>query len=99
MDANEYTFHPQLGYISLNQKLNDNQLLAVSYSYTVNGTNQVYKVGEFSEESPVLVTKLLRSNSNTRVDSPMLESNDEELLFFRCSSGRQRRLYFKCILS
>ncbi|MDH6208673.1 cell surface protein SprA [Chryseobacterium sp. BIGb0186] len=71
MDANEYTFHPQLGYISLNQKLNDNQLLAVSYSYTVNGTNQVYKVGEFSEESPVLVTKLLRSNSNTRVDSPM----------------------------
>nr|WP_139423820.1 cell surface protein SprA [Chryseobacterium mulctrae] len=71
MDANEYTFHPQLGYISLNQKLNDNQLLAVSFSYTVNGTNQVYKVGEFSEESPVLVTKLLRSNSNTRVDSPM----------------------------
>ncbi|MFL9835104.1 cell surface protein SprA [Chryseobacterium sp. ST-37] len=71
MDANEYTFHPQLGYISLNQKLNENQLLAVSYSYTVNGTNQVYKVGEFSEESPVLVTKLLRSNSNTRVDSPM----------------------------
>ncbi|MBD3907127.1 cell surface protein SprA [Chryseobacterium sp. Ch-15] len=71
MDANEYTFHPQLGYISLNQKLNENQLLAVSYSYTVNGTNQVFKVGEFSEESPVLVTKLLRSNSNTRVDSPM----------------------------
>ena len=71
MDANEYTYHPQLGYISLNQKLNDNQLLAVSFSYTVNGTNQVYKVGEFSEESPVLVTKLLRSNSNTRVDSPM----------------------------
>lgn len=71
MDANEYTFNPQLGYISLNQKLNDNQLLAVSYSYTVNGTNQVYKVGEFSEESPVLVTKLLKSNSNTRVDSPM----------------------------
>jgi cell surface protein SprA len=71
MDANEYTYHPQLGYISLNQKLNENQLLAVSFSYTVNGTNQVYKVGEFSEESPVLVTKLLRSNSNTRVDSPM----------------------------
>ncbi|WP_066680000.1 MULTISPECIES: cell surface protein SprA [unclassified Chryseobacterium] len=71
MDANEYTFHPQLGYISLNQKLNDNQLLAVSYSYTVNGTNQVYKVGEFSEESPVLVTKLLRSNSDTKVESPM----------------------------
>ncbi|WP_442878977.1 T9SS outer membrane translocon Sov/SprA [Chryseobacterium sp.] len=71
MDANEYTFHPQLGYISLNQKLNPSQLLAVSYSYTVNGTNQVYKVGEFSEESPVIVTKLLKSNSKTSVESPM----------------------------
>lgn len=71
LDVNEYTFHPQLGYISLNQKLNDNQLLAVSYSYTVNGTNQVYKVGEFSEESPVLVTKLLRPNNKVNVNSPM----------------------------
>lgn len=71
MDAGEYTFHPQLGYISLNQKLNDNQLLAVSYSYTVTGTNQVYKVGEFSEESPVLVTKLLRPNNKVNVQSPM----------------------------
>nr|WP_262908779.1 cell surface protein SprA [Chryseobacterium turcicum] len=71
MDANEYTFHPQLGYISLNQKLNPTQLLAVSFSYTVNGTNQVYKVGEFSEESPVIVTKLLRSNTKMSVESPM----------------------------
>ncbi|OCK51898.1 cell surface protein SprA [Chryseobacterium sp. CBo1] len=71
LNANEYTYHPQLGYISLNQKLNDQQLLAVSFSYTVNGTNQVYKVGEFSEESPVLVTKLLRSNTKINVQSPM----------------------------
>ena len=71
LNSNEFTFHPQLGYISLNQRLNDNQLLAVSYSYTVNGTNQVFKVGEFSEESPVLVTKLLRSNSKVDVTSPL----------------------------
>ena len=71
LNANEYTFQPQLGYISLNQKLNDNQLLAVSYSYTVNGTNQVYKVGEFSEESPILITKVLRSNNTTKISSPM----------------------------
>ena len=71
LNTNEFTFHPQLGYISLNQKLNENQLLAVSYSYTVNGTNQVYKVGEFSEESPVLVTKLLRPNNKINVNSPM----------------------------
>lgn len=69
--SNEYTFHPQLGYISLNQKLNDNQLLAVSYSYTVNGTSQVYKVGEFSEESPVLITKVLKPNTTVKTTSPM----------------------------
>lgn len=70
LNSNEYTFQPQLGYISLNQKLNDNQLLAVSYSYTVNGSNKVYKVGEFSEESPVLITKILRSNTTTDTSSP-----------------------------
>ncbi|ANF53086.1 cell surface protein SprA [Chryseobacterium glaciei] len=71
LNSNEYTLQPQLGYISLNQKLNENQLLAVSYSYTVNGSNQVYKVGEFSEESPVLVTKVLRVNNQLNVASPM----------------------------
>ncbi|UKB86352.1 cell surface protein SprA [Chryseobacterium sp. MEBOG06] len=71
LNANEFTFQPQLGYISLNQKLNDNQLLAVSYSYTVNGSNKVYKVGEFSEESPVLITKVLRVNNRVNTDSPM----------------------------
>lgn len=71
LNANEFTFQPQLGYISLNQKLNENQLLAVSYSYTVNGSNKVYKVGEFSEESPVLITKVLRVNNRVNTDSPM----------------------------
>ncbi|WP_292009241.1 cell surface protein SprA [Chryseobacterium sp.] len=71
LNSNEYTFQSQLGYISLNQKLNDNQLLAVSYSYTVSGTNQVYKVGEFSEESTVLVTKVLKPNSTVKTSSPM----------------------------
>lgn len=71
LNTNEYILQPQLGYISLNQRLNDGQLLAVSYSYTVNGSNQVYKVGEFSEESQVLVTKVLRSNSSVKTTSPM----------------------------
>ena len=69
--SSEYTYHPQLGYISLNQKLNDQQLLGVSFSYTVNGSSQVYKVGEFSEESPVLVTKLLKPNTTVKTTSPM----------------------------
>jgi len=71
LSQNEFTFHPQLGYVSLNQRLNDNQLLAVSYSYTLNGDNKVYKVGEFSEESPVLITKVLKPNSTVKTTSPM----------------------------
>ncbi|AZA82037.1 cell surface protein SprA [Chryseobacterium lactis] len=71
LNNSEFIFQPQLGYISLNQKLNENQLLAVSYSYTVNGSNKVYKVGEFSEESPVLITKVLRVNNKVDTESPM----------------------------
>lgn len=63
LNTSEYTLQPQLGYISLNQRLNDNQLLAVSYSYTLAGDETVYKVGEFSEESPVVITKLLKPNN------------------------------------
>lgn len=71
LTSNEFTYQPQLGYISLNQRLNDNQLLAVSYSYTLNGDSKVYKVGEFSEESPVLITKVLKPNTTVRTTSPM----------------------------
>lgn len=71
LNPNEFTLHSQLGYISLKQRLNDNQLLAVSYSYTVNGERTVYKVGEFSEESPVVITKVLKPNTNVRTTSPM----------------------------
>ncbi|KFC18045.1 cell surface protein SprA [Chryseobacterium sp. FH1] len=63
LTSSEFKYNTQLGYVSLNQRLNDGQLLAVSYSYTLNGSNQVYKVGEFAEENAVVITKLLRSNS------------------------------------
>ena len=72
LNENEYKFHPKLGYISLNQRLNDNQLLAVSFSYTVSGDSNVYKVGEFSEDnSSVLITKLLKPNTSMKTSSPM----------------------------
>ncbi|PZU84335.1 MAG: cell surface protein SprA [Chryseobacterium sp.] len=71
LTTSEYKFNSQLGYISLNQRLNDNQFLGISYSYTVNGSSTVYKVGEFSEENSVLITKLLKSNINVKPASPM----------------------------
>jgi cell surface protein SprA len=45
---NEFTFHPQLGYISLQQRLANDEVLAVAYQYTIGG--EVYQVGEFGTD-------------------------------------------------
>jgi len=74
LTTSEYTYHPQLGYISLNQKLANDEVLAVSYQYTIG--DQVYQVGEFGTDgvdatqvsstgvptSQALLLKLLKSN-------------------------------------
>ncbi len=43
---NEYTLNKQLGYISLNQRLSNDEVLAVAFQYTKGG--QVFQVGEFA---------------------------------------------------
>ena len=48
LNANEFTFHPQLGYVSLQQRLSNDEVLAVAYQYTVG--DQVYQVGEFGND-------------------------------------------------
>lgn len=71
--STEYSFNPKLGFISLNMRLNPDQVLAVSYQYQVIGQEDVFQVGEFSTGGitgeDVLVTKLLRSTS-INVDVP-----------------------------
>ncbi len=67
----EYSFDPRLGFISLNQALNSDEVLGVAYQYTVNGA--VSQVGELSMDisSPdVLVLKLLKSTT-INIDLPM----------------------------
>jgi cell surface protein SprA len=48
LQPNEYSLNPQLGYLSLNQKLNNDEVLGVAFQFTVNG--EVYQVGEFSND-------------------------------------------------
>ena len=48
LDQSEYKLNTQLGYLSLNQSLTNDEVLAVSYQFTVNG--KVYQVGEFSSD-------------------------------------------------
>ena len=68
LQPNEYTLNSRLGFISLNRRLNDGEVLAVSFEYTVVGASNgetSFKVGEFSNDgisSPEnLAVKLLRS--------------------------------------
>jgi len=69
LNTNEFFINNRTGFISLNQTLNNDQVLAVSYQYTYNG--KLYQVGEFSEQFPdntkLLVCKLLKGSVvNTR---------------------------------
>jgi cell surface protein SprA len=69
LNPQEFFINNRTGFISLNQTLNNDQVLAVSYQYTYNG--KLYQVGEFSEQFPdntkLLVCKLLKGSVvNTR---------------------------------
>jgi cell surface protein SprA len=70
LEINEYRLNAQLGFISLNRRLSDGEVLAVAYEYTVAGnvngsTENSFKVGEFSNDGiqapQNLAVKLLRS--------------------------------------
>ncbi len=68
----EYTYNPRLGFISLNQALNYDEVLGVAFQYTYQG--KVYQVGEFSTDGiatpNALLVKMLKS-TNVATSSPM----------------------------
>jgi cell surface protein SprA len=63
LNPTEFTYNNRLGFISINQSINNDQTIAVAYQYTYNG--KVYQVGEFSDQftSGPLYLKLLRSGN------------------------------------
>ncbi|MFT6815546.1 MAG: cell surface protein SprA [Sphingobacteriales bacterium] len=73
LNDSEFDFHPQLGYLSLNRALNSDEVLAVSYRYSING--EQFTVGELSsdiqktEPPTFLYTKLLK-NTNVKTNLP-----------------------------
>ncbi len=64
LSPTEFTFNKELGYITLQRKLQNDEALAVAFEYTWNGRR--YKVGELTEdyanrnEEDVIFLKLLR---------------------------------------
>lgn len=76
----EFTYHPDLGFISVNVNVQPDQVLAVTYSYTYNGSDPIF-VGDPAINSPnvgsdtlnptpqVIFTKMLKSTTQ-RTDIP-----------------------------
>ena len=85
LNSSEFSYNPQLGFISLNIPVRANQVVAVSYEYYYSDNcDDLYQVGVLSvddtqqnvdttslevQPQSVLFTKLLKS-SNQRVDHP-----------------------------
>lgn len=65
LNSSEFTYNNRLGFISINQSINNDQTIAVAYQYTYNG--KTYQVGEFSDQFTTgpLYMKLLKPGSVT----------------------------------
>lgn len=67
LSSSEYSINTSLGYISLKQSLQTDQVLAVAYEYTFKG--QTYQVGELSSDrkdnKDVLFVKTLKNTACT----------------------------------
>ena len=81
LNPSDYYYNPQVGFLSVNQTLQSNDVLAVAYQYSYNG--QIYQVGEFAADVPpdttagigagsskVLYLKLLKATSQ-RTNLPL----------------------------
>lgn len=64
LNSSEFTYNTRLGFISLKQALNNAEVLAVAYEYTLNG--QTYQVGTLSQDGiaapQALILKMLKSS-------------------------------------
>ncbi|MFK7834244.1 MAG: cell surface protein SprA [Winogradskyella sp.] len=63
-EGQEYVLNTQLGYISLNQRLLNDEVLAVAFQYTIGG--QVFQVGEFANDG-VDATVVGENNAGNQV--------------------------------
>lgn len=73
----EFKYHPELGFVSLNIRMDQDEVIGVAYEYTYNG--KVFQVGELSQDvenadttgnQKVLFVKMLKG-TNQRVDLPL----------------------------
>lgn len=68
-EGQEYVLNTDLGYISLNQRLQNDEVLAVAFQYTLGG--EVFQVGEFANDG-VEATTVDNSSGNEVVNNQSL---------------------------
>lgn len=79
LSPSEYSVNAALGYVSLKQKLQTDQVLAVAYEYTSGGVT--YQVGEFASDltdvNKALFVKSLKNTSNNprQANWPLMMKN------------------------
>ena len=70
MDESEYTINQQLGFISLNQSLNNDEILGIAFQYTYQGkfsksvSSHQTTDSSFTTSNSALILKMLKSNLN-----------------------------------
>jgi cell surface protein SprA len=97
LSSTDYYFNPQIGFISVNQTLQANDVLAVAYQYSYNG--HIYQVGEFASDVPpdtavgtgsgsqkVLYLKLLKATSQ-RTNLPLWNLMMKNVYSLKTASG------------
>lgn len=88
LQSNEYTYNAQLGFITLNQPLSNDQVLAVAFQYQVVGDTNVYQVGELTTDGVndpnTLIVKLLKSTS-VNTHGPLWKLMMKNVYFLRSS--------------
>lgn len=69
-EGTDYVLNKQLGYVSLNQKLNQNDVMFVAYEYVFNGDTTPVFVGQFSDQAQsnqqntnLLLLKMIKPSS------------------------------------
>ena len=75
LDSSQYTINRQLGYISLSQPLQPDEILGIAFQYTYNG--RVFQVGEFS--------------SDISPDTSNVNKGDQKILFLKLLKATSQR--------
>jgi cell surface protein SprA len=96
LNATDFYFNPQVGFLSLNQPLQPDEVLGVAYQYSYNG--KIYQVGEFSQDvtpdttvaksgtQKVLFLKLLKATSQ-RTNLPLWDLMMKNVYSLKTSDG------------